>query len=75
MEISIAIPYTETAYGTVYVDIELPEGMSPQDYLEAVKTQDIDALDDAVGEDWVAEDSSDVMVGVEGAEIVLPETP
>ena len=69
MEIDIMIPYEEVVYGTLYMTVEVPEGITPEQYIEGVIKGDIEPFADSVDENWDHQDSEVTEIRYEEASI------
>ena len=70
---TIRVPYSETTWGSCYVVVELKNGETAEQYLVRVRNDSAPLLEDAIGEDWIAEDSDSVSFEVDEAEIYFED--
>lgn len=68
-QITIRVPFSETSWGSCYAVVELPKGVTAEQYLAKVKDGTADLLMDAVGEDWIVDDSDSLSFDTDEAEI------
>ena len=68
-KITIRVPFSETSWGTCYAVVELPEGVTAEQYLAKVKDGTADLLLDAINEDWIVDDSDSLSFDTDEAGI------
>ena len=68
-KITIRVPFSETSWGSCYAVVELPEGVTAEQYLAKVKDGTADLLLDAINEDWIVDDSDSLSFDTDEAGI------
>ena len=71
--ITIRVPYSETTRGSCYVDVELKDGETAEQYLVRVRNDSAPLLVDAISEEWLVEDSDSLSFEVDEAEIYFDD--
>ena len=68
--ITIRVPFSETAWGSCYARVELPEGQTAEQYLAKVKDGTVDLLKEiSSSTQWIIDDTDSLAFDEEEAEI------
>ena len=66
--INIKIPYSETSYGTIFVQCIKKPGQTDAEFLEDARAGDIDPIGDEYDPEWKQEGSDQLVISMEEIE-------
>jgi len=74
-KVTLVIPYSEVTWGRVYLDCVIDDGVTKEDFIAGVKAGTIEPFAFAhEGEEWSADDSTDLDLMYQDMEVIENES-